>query len=123
MRACQVIGDITPRKSGVRLSFPFIDSLGGGVLRVAARPDLLRRAGASRRAQRAPGTNPVSLPPPANSVYLLALREAMNAALTDKQSYDAAFMSGLFFLFFSSLPPPQNVSVSCHSFLPRHGPC
>lgn len=98
-----------------------IDSL-GSALRVAAQPDLMRRARASLRTQRAPGNNPVSLPYPANSVYLLTLREAMKAALTDKQSYDAAFISGLDFfpLHSSSL---QNVSVSCQSFFPSHGPC
>ena len=68
-----------------------------------AQPDLLRHANASLCTPKALGNNPVLLPFPANSVYLLTLREAMNAALTDKQSYDAAFMSGLGFFFF--LPP------------------
>lgn len=46
----------------------------------------------------------------------------MNAVLSDKQSYDAAFMSGLdFFLFRSSRL--LNNSVSCQSILPSHGPC
>lgn len=46
----------------------------------------------------------------------------MNAALSDKQSYDAAFMSGLdFFLLRSSRL--LNNSVSCQSTLPSHGPC
>lgn len=76
-----------------------IDSL-GSALRAAAQADLLRRASASLRTQRAMGNNPVSLPFCANSVYLLALREAMKTALTDKQSYDAPFMSGLD-------PPPR----------------
>lgn len=91
-----------------------IDSL-GSALRVAAQPDLLRRASAFLRSQRAPGNNPVSLPFPANSVYLLTLREAMKAALTDKQSYDVAFMSGLdFFLSLSLLAflPPSRMSQS-----------
>lgn len=103
-----------------------IDSL-GSALRVAAQPDLLRRASAFLRSQRAPGNNPVSLPFPANSVYLLTLREAMKAALTDKQSYDAAFMSGLdFFLSLSLLAflPPSRMSQSVVSpFFPSHGPC
>lgn len=73
---------------------------------MAAQPDLLRRTRASLRTQRAPGNNPVSLPYPANSVYLLTLREAMKAALTDKQSYDAAFISGLDFF------PPSRMSQS-----------
>lgn len=74
----------------------------------------------SLRTQRAPVNNPVSLPVAATRVYLLALREAMRAALTDKQSYDAAVMSGPDFssLFFPLLPAFQDVSVSCHSFLP-----
>lgn len=75
---------------------------------MAARPDLLRRASASLCTQRAPGNNPVSLPFPANSVYLLTLREAMKAALTDKQSYDAAFMSGLDFSLSLSLSPSHS---------------
>jgi len=89
--ARQVISDITPQKrSGCLLSIVL-----GSALRVAAQPDLLRRAST----QRAPGNNPVALPLPANTVYLLTLREAMKAALTYKQSHDDAFKSGLdFFL-------------------------
>lgn len=83
---------------------------------MAAQPDLLRRASGSLRTQRALGNNPVSLPFPANSVYLLTLREAMKAALTDKQSYDAAFMSGLDFLSpslsFLSILPASRMSQS-----------
>lgn len=112
MCACQVISDITLSEKQRLPLLPLVDSL-GSALRAAAQPDLLRRAWASLRTQRAPGTNPVSLPFPANSVYLLALREAMKAALTDKQSYDAAFMSGLAFF----PPPPFFLPPECLSQL------
>lgn len=78
-------------------------------LRAAAPPDLLRCASASSRTQRPVGNNPVSLPFPANTVYLLALREAVKTALTDKQSYDAPFMSGLDFFF---LPPSNSFPLN-----------
>ena len=86
-----------------------IDSL-GSVLRVPAQPDLLRQHLSAP--PKALGNNPLLLPLPANSVYLLTLREAMNAALTDKQSYDAAFMSGLNFFSFFFLFPLLSPSLS-----------
>lgn len=52
----------------------------------------------------------------------------MNVALTDKQSYDAAFMSGLDFCLFLSLLaslPFSRISQSVVKpfFFPSHGPC
>lgn len=76
---------------------------------MAAQPDLLRHASASVHAQRAPGNNPVPLPLPANTVYLLTLGEAMKTALTDKQSYNAAFMSQLDFSLSSASRMSQSV--------------
>lgn len=43
----------------------------------------------------------------------------MTAALTDKQSYDAAFMSGLDFFLSHHSASLHNVSVSCQSFSPQ----
>lgn len=147
-RVCahQVITDISPQKSSICFSFSFIDGV-GSALKVAAQPDLLRRAGVSPRSllcpQRALGNNPVSLPFPVNSAYLLTLREAMKAALTDQQAYDTAFTSDGFLslsfshsLFLQSLSIltlslsffPATTSQSVVSpffffFFPSHGPC
>lgn len=97
---------------------PIISLARGSALRVRLlRPDLLRCACAHLCAPKGHRlTIRCHFPSPQRGVYLLALREATRAALTNSPMIRPSCQDLIFLLF---LPPVlQDVSVACHSFLP-----
>lgn len=110
------ISEITSEKAV--FCSPDISLARGSALRVGLlRPDLLRCARAhlcAPKGQRL--TIRCHLPSPQRGLYLLALREATRAALTNAPMIRPSRQDLILLLF---LPPVlQDVSVACHSFLP-----